>query len=230
MNLAFGCSHTAGVEGNESWTALCERLHHLSFENQGRLGGGFFHVLERARALAATHDARSVRFVVLQKPEFVRFPWFCSEQEFFTKGGVLRARNDFRALPSFAQQSLAREILSQECSLLDELVELFPAAKFSFWQVWSEHLVATHWERPFVSWLDRFEEYAVRRGFESFGTVVDWVPIHHEALKHGPLLSDGWMGSLVEQGWIISDTNGHTTTKHNALVAARVAAWMTGVE
>lgn len=226
MNLAFGCSHTAGVEGNESWTVLCERMHGIAFENLGRLGGGLFHILGIARSFAASHDVHTVRHVVLQKPEFVRFPWFCTEAEFFRQGGVLRARSDFRALPSLAQRSLAREIYDHECTLLDEFVELFPAAKFAFWQQWSEHLIATHWEHPFVLWLDRFEEYAKAKGFESFGTIIDWKPIHAEAVAHGKLLSEGWMASLIRQGWIISDTNGHTTTKHNALVATRVAEWV----
>ena len=226
MNLAFGCSHTAGSEGNEPWTVLCERAHQVSFLNLGRLGGGLFHVLERARSFAAEGRAADVRFVVLQKPEFVRFPWFTTSAAFFSSGGVMRARNDFRVLPVFAQNSLAKDIFKQECAMLDGFVELFPNARFAYWQQWLEHLVATHWVNPVVTWLDQFEGYAKSKGFESFGTILDWEPLHERALVRGPFLSDAWMQLLIEEGWIISQTNGHTTTKHNALVAQRVAEWM----
>ncbi len=226
MNLAFGCSHTAGVEGNESWVSLCERNYGISYSNLGRLGGGLFHVLERARDFVNGGRADEVRFVVLQKPEFVRFPWFTTSAAFFSSGGVLKAREDFRSLPVFAQRSLADDILQQECAMLDEFVALFPNARFAYWQQWLEHLVATHWQNPIVDWLDKFESHAKARGFESFGTIIDWRPLHQAALTRGPFLSEPWMDSLIEAGWIISRTNGHTTSKHNELVAGRVADWM----
>ena len=219
MILAFGCSHTAGVlNKNLSWPQLYDGRDKVKVFAEG--GNSFQQQVEKATQINKNRTPwlRFPKALVLQKTHPCRYPWFCAPNKF----SAARAYQLYFSLPEMMREELLHDILQLDKNLLDELIECFPTvAKRAIWSYWIDAYLD---DKVTVKYIQEFHKYAITRGFDDLGTIVDADLITKEADQLGQY-SKEWFQFLYEQKWICAPDDPHASTEVNKRIADKIREW-----
>jgi hypothetical protein len=201
---------------------IVEKETGVVFYNAASPGRGLWELLKiDVEKIKKVVDVSQIEHVVIQKPVFFRYPWYCREENYNKR----EATHGFFALSRIFSGLVMRMIFKAESKLLKIFRESFPQARFAFWRYWIYDTPVVH-ER-FTKYENRLDSVAEKLGMTAWGKVVP----DEEILKMQFSYNDvGWKSSkqvqVYENGWILRPGDAHPTRKHNLLVAKLVKEWL----
>jgi len=236
--LAIGCSHTRAsyLPWRQRWTETIREYigKPFSYRLTCRIASGLIHLQRR------THDlfkgqAKQVKWLVIQKPQALRFPWWIHNWENHVspssydkhKGidmvaGRKWSLRKYRKLNKKDRQQVADTIFAEEYKCLLKLQELFVNAKIAYFHYWGDYIMDSLNCPELAEVNVRLGEAITSHGIENWKMIID--------LKDVPTLYDAEgdiainVEKLHELGWVYNDLHaGHVYHNH---VLDKVRGWI----
>ncbi len=236
--LTLGCSHTRGKQAkqNDRWPEILHANTGIVFEYRryAKIAVGFLYLVRRTQEFIKDNyfDPKEVYYLVLQKPQPIRYPWWSQPDPPDDKSypfGLDLVRGRKRSMQEFAKLSkeraaeVAEEIFKKEAHLLVEVTEIFPNAKICYYHYWMDYLIEQV-QRPALAEVNnRLGEVATSLGMYNMGIIINPAEIDG-VYKDGELIMD--TQKIHDAGWIHSLADFHGTRKYYQAVSDKVEEWL----
>ncbi len=233
-HISLGCSHTRAVylPQENRWQHIVQKETGDFFEYRyaSKVASGLVHLEKRLETIPLDN----AKFVVIQKPQPIRFPWWIENwkdvinQSSYGKLDLVKGRKYSmkvfgRSLPE-RQKEIAKQIFDEELQCLARLRQLFPDAQMSYYYYWGDSIL-DQLHRPNIAHVNaELGENLADLGIENWGTIVDPSDISGVYDSEGDILMD--MAIMFRNRWVATQTDQHPGLKFHELVAAKVLEWL----
>lgn len=240
--VTIGCSHTRVkfLRSTDRWPYIVQEKTGALFEfrHMSRIASGLVHLECRCHDYLSEFR-HNVDFLVIQKPQPIRFPWWKKEwRQKGWKGSINRSGyghpdlvrgrtasiKAFATLSSKKQNQIADLIYEEELECLIRLKEFFPkTTKIAYYHYWADAMMEIV-HRPPLSYINtKLGEEMEKIGIENWDIIVD--PHEIPGVYDGDdLIMD--TEEIHRQGWICLPNDLHAGPKYAKLVADKVINWM----
>ncbi len=231
--LAIGCSHTQCqyLEPEDRWSEIAYKKIGIYFFRVAGVANGLSHCVLQAHQYVKRYSPRKIKYVVLQKPDPIRFPWWGTDESGYrypdgiaVLDGKKQSERTFNKL-SKARQKIAYEvILDREKELLLEIRELFLNAHLAYYHYWSDYFKNIIY-RPILSSINlELGTYAESIGYSNWGFIIDPKTIPGILDDEGDLIWNSQ--AMFEAGWTRAEKDTHPSRKYQEIVAQKVSDWV----
>jgi len=243
--LAIGCSHTYShyLKEEYRWPKILLQDYGINFEYEytSKDAAGLFHLFNRLLRFIELNRIvpESIKFLVIQKPEAIRFPWFHLESfdipfyhEYNNPKYYLSHYLEDRVLPSGRKKSVkafwrlsnkkkqivADFILEGEKDIIKRIKKIFYNAKILYYRYWGDD-VLTEIQRPELLKVNiNLGEYCQSIGIENLGNILnEKLRTIKGIYKDNDLLMD--TVSLYKNDWILGPDDIHPGPKFHIVLS-----------
>jgi hypothetical protein len=233
--VTFGCSHTlcSYLPKEEIWTYILKERGGPWFARYSNHGAGFSWLVVFARDYIRNGEIvpEETEYVVLQKPQPLRYPWWGVDETGYRypdkltqKEGMRVSWRKFKELSATDRTDLAKRIFDAECELLKEFREIFSASKCAYYHYWADDLIDAVIRPEFTDHNNRLGEVAQALGMEDWGTIIDPKTIDGVYDKDGDILMAG--ARIYQTGLIYQPADYHPSVQYNSILADKVGQWV----
>lgn len=233
-HLALGCSHTRAIylPQESRWQNIVQDNSGDFFEYRyiSKIASGLVHLEKRLQTIPLDN----AKFVVIQKPQAIRFPWWIENwrdittQSSYGKLDLVRGRKYsmkmFRQLSNKRQKQIAEYIFNEELQCLIRLRQLFANAKMAYYYYWGDCVLDQLYQPNLASINDRLGQRITDLDVENWGTLIDPYDIPGVYDAKGDIVID--KKKLFQNEWIASEVDQHPGSRFHALIARKVLEWM----
>lgn len=233
-HIALGCSHTRAVylPQENRWQNIVQENSGEFFEYHyaSKIATGLVHLEKRLETIPLDN----AKFVLIQKPQPIRFPWWLENwrdtitQSSYGKLDLVKGRRYsmkiFRRLSSKRQKQIAEQVFNEELQCITRMRQLFQDAKVAYYYYWGD-CILDQLHHPNIAHVnEQLGQHMTDLDIENWGTLVDPHDIPGVYDEGGDILMDH--KKLFRNEWIASETDQHPGLKFHKLIARKVLAWM----
>ena len=233
-HISLGCSHTRAVylPQENRWQHIVQKETGSLFEYRyaSKIATGLVHLEKRLETIPLDNT----KFVLIQKPQPIRFPWWIENwkdlinQSSYGRLDLVKGRKYsmkvFNRLPYRRQKEIAEQIFDEELQCLARLRRLFPDARMAYYYYWGD-CILDQLHRPNIAHVNaELGENLADLNIENWGTIIDPKTIPGAYDEEGDILMD--LDTLFKSGWTASITDQHPGLKFHELVARKVLEWL----
>lgn len=202
----------------------------FEYRYASKIASGLVHLEKRLETIPLDN----AKFVVVQKPQSIRFPWWIENwrdiitQSSYGKLDLVKGRKYsmkiFNRLDDERQKQIAEQVFSEELRCLHRIRQLFVNAKMAYYYYWGDCILDQLYQPNIALVNERLGQHAVDLNMENWETLIDPHDMPGVYDEEGEILMD--KKKLFQNGWIASEVDQHPGSKFHALVARKVLEWM----
>lgn len=233
--ITIGCSHTqcTYLELKDRWSEIIEPRLGVLFKRIGKNGTGLSHLVLQVRQAIKRHrfEPKNIKYVVVQKPDPIRFPWWETDKSGYRYPRHLsifegRKESTFRyiELKKTRKLEVCEHIMEGEKNLLCEIRDLFPDAHCAYYYYWSDYFKNII-HRPILSSINpELGAYAESIGYLNWDFIINPKTIPGIFDDEGDLI---WNArAMFKAGWTREKKDTHPSRKYQEIVAKKVSDWV----
>ena len=233
--LAIGCSHTNChyLKSEDHWSEMIESDVGIYFFRITKNAIGLSHcVLKIIQSIQNNLFApEDIEYVVLQKPDPIRFPWWGADHSGYRYPDGLTIFNGMRAssrkfsrLNEEQQIKICDVILNKEKELLLKIRHFFPKAHLAYYHYWADYIKNALVRSPLDKINVELGLYAETIGYYNWNMIVDPKTIPGAYDTEGDIV---WLtDDMFKSGWTRSSQDPHPSSKFQKAVARKVIDWL----
>lgn len=232
--IALGCSHTRAIylPQENRWQSIVHGKSgkFFTYHYASKIASGLVHLEKRLETIPVDN----AKFVVIQKPQAIRFPWWIENwrdiitQSSYGELDLVKGRKysmkTFRRLSNKRQKQIAERIFNEELQCLTRIRRLFVKAKIVYYYYWGDCVLDQLYQPNIAFVNERLGQHMADLDIENWGTLIDPHDIPGLYDEKGDILFD--RKKIFQNEWIFSERDQHPGSKFHALIARRVLKWM----
>ena len=243
--MTFGCSHTYNgmtLPLKHQWYSILKKRSGIDFVAYGQSGAGLLRILSNIACTCNKEEAKKVRYVVLQKPDSHRFPWWKGyDVDYHLKkmrrqsikrgwkwlpkrGLVWQSKKKLELLSKEKTKEVADNLFQADIQMLAMFINFFPGAQLAYYHYWCDRIVNQIYRPLLADNNIKLEEVAESLGMVNLGMIVDPMSIKGVYDNKGKLVFNH--KKLFDSGYIVSEKDAHPGKRHQQLVADCIRRWV----